>query len=133
MRLPCGTVLLMSCTWILVCQGFGNKISPSVKTHEIISFTNGQWFDGQSFKPMTGCIVEEKLVFRLLDIWTRATAKAIFPARKIGELKEGGEASFLVSRGNPIDDFAAIRDIVLEVKQGAVLTPRDRNNIKKDG
>jgi hypothetical protein len=64
----------------------------------------------------------------LLDIWTRATAKAIFPARKIGQLKEGNEASFLVLRTNPIDDFAAVRDIVLEVKQGAILTPRNRND-----
>ena len=44
------------------CQGFGNRISPSVKTHEIISFTNGQWFDGQSFKPITGIAKLEQVL-----------------------------------------------------------------------
>jgi hypothetical protein len=58
----------------------------------------------------------------LLNIWTTSTAKTIFPTRRIGELKEGYEASFLVLRENPLEQFpAAVQDIALAVKQGHVL------------
>ncbi len=57
----------------------------------------------------------------LLAIWCTATAKTIFPKRKIGELKEGYEASFLVLRSNPIQDFSAVQHINVRVKQGHVL------------
>jgi hypothetical protein len=57
----------------------------------------------------------------LLDIWTRGTARTIFPNRKIGELKAGDDANFLVLKSNPLDDFGAVQDIALEVKQGVVL------------
>jgi len=57
----------------------------------------------------------------LLNIWCTTTAEAIFPQRRIGHLKEGYEASFLVLPRNPLDDFSAIEQITLEVKQGHVL------------
>jgi len=41
----------------------------------------------------------------LLTIWCTTTAKTIFPDRKIGELKENYEASFVVLSGNPLQDF----------------------------
>jgi hypothetical protein len=58
---------------------------------------------------------------RLLNVWCTTTAEAIFPQRRIGHLKEGYEASFLVLPRNPLDDFSAIEQITLEVKQGHVL------------
>lgn len=46
------------------------------------------------------------------------TAQTIFPNRKIGMLKEGYEASFLVLNGNPIVDFNQVKNIKLRFKQG---------------
>lgn len=57
----------------------------------------------------------------LLSIWCRSTASTIFPKRKIGELKEGYEPSFLVLKGNPLQDFTAVEHISLAVKQGQIL------------
>jgi imidazolonepropionase-like amidohydrolase len=47
--------------------------------------------------------------------------ETIFPGRKVGRLKEGYEASFLVLGGDPIEDFTAVEKIELEVKQGHLL------------
>lgn len=49
------------------------------------------------------------------------TSKDIFPGRKIGELKEGYEASFLVLKDNPLEDIRNINTIELRVKNGIVL------------
>lgn len=65
----------------------------------------------------------------LLKLWAEATPQAIFPARRIGCLRAGCEATFLVLRGNPLVDFQHVRDITLRVKQGNVLpgaTPNSR-------
>ena len=59
----------------------------------------------------------------LLNIWCTSTVQTIFPRRKLGELKEGYEASFLVLSADPIKDFSAIEKIDLRVKQGRVLEP----------
>lgn len=57
----------------------------------------------------------------LLKLWCEDTAAAIFPKRKIGHLREGYEASFLVLSGNPIEDFANVEKIEMRVKRGEVL------------
>jgi hypothetical protein len=57
----------------------------------------------------------------LLKVWTENTAKTIFPKRKIGILKEGYEASFLVLQGNPLENFEHIKKISLRFKQGVFL------------
>lgn len=57
----------------------------------------------------------------LLKLWCEETAAAIFPKRKIGYLKEGYEASFLVLSGNPVSDFANVKKIEMRVKQGTLL------------
>jgi len=56
----------------------------------------------------------------LLNILT-LTPKTIFPDRKIGELKTGYEATFLVLNGNPLDNMNNIDDIILRVKNGIKL------------
>lgn len=58
----------------------------------------------------------------LLKLWSEATPQAIFPERALGCLQEGCEASFLVLRGDPLADFGHVRDIVLRVKQGQILS-----------
>jgi hypothetical protein len=59
----------------------------------------------------------------LLKMWCEATAATIFPKRKIGYLKDGYEANFLVLTGNPLTDFANVKTIELRIKQGEPLQP----------
>jgi hypothetical protein len=58
----------------------------------------------------------------LLKLWCETTARAIFPGRKIGYLKKGYEASFLVLGGNPIESFDHVKGIKMRFKQGRRLT-----------
>lgn len=60
---------------------------------------------------------------QLLRAWSVDTPKAIFPQRRVGELREGYEANFLVLNGNPLDDPANLHQIGMRVKQGLVLPP----------
>ena len=57
----------------------------------------------------------------LLRLWSVTTPQAIFPARRIGALRDGYEASFLVLRANPLQDMAATRAISLRVKRGVAV------------
>ncbi|MCM8568553.1 amidohydrolase family protein [Gramella jeungdoensis] len=58
----------------------------------------------------------------LLKMWCENSSMTIFPNRKIGHLKEGYEANFLVLDSNPLDDIREINNsIVLKVKQGMIL------------
>lgn len=59
----------------------------------------------------------------LLKMLCETTAETIFPNRKIGHLKEGYEASFLVLNGNPIDNFESIKDIRIRFKKGHFILP----------
>ncbi len=54
----------------------------------------------------------------ILKIWTEDTPQTIFPNRKLGKLKNGFEASFLVLQDNPIKDFNGLKNIKLRFKQG---------------
>jgi hypothetical protein len=58
----------------------------------------------------------------LLKMWCETTATAIFPQRKIGRLKNGYEASFLVLIANPLEDFANVQKIDRRFKQGEFLS-----------
>lgn len=57
----------------------------------------------------------------LIEIYCKATPQLIFPIRKIGEIKEGYEASFIVLEENPFKNIDAIKSIGLKVKQGVIL------------
>ena len=57
----------------------------------------------------------------LLGMWTGTTPRAIFPRRRIGELRPGYEASFLVLEGDPLADFANATRIRLRMKQGHLI------------
>ncbi len=58
----------------------------------------------------------------LLKIAVESTPQAIFPNRKIGRLREGYEASFLVLNGNPLKNFDQIKNINLRFKQGVFIS-----------
>lgn len=53
---------------------------------------------------------------------TVTTPQMMYPKRKIGFLKEGYEASFLVLEGNPLADFEQIKNIKMRFKQGYFLS-----------
>ncbi|MBT8183170.1 MAG: amidohydrolase family protein [Eudoraea sp.] len=56
----------------------------------------------------------------LLNILTQ-TPKIIFPNRKIGALKNGYEATFLVLNDNPLKNMNSIENIALRIKNGITL------------
>jgi imidazolonepropionase-like amidohydrolase len=45
----------------------------------------------------------------------------ILPNRKIGEIKDGYEASFLVLEKNPLTDMQSVKKIDFRVKKGVIL------------
>lgn len=58
----------------------------------------------------------------LLKMWCEHASTTTLPNRKIGYLKEGYEANFLVLDVNPIEDIRLVNEaIVLKVKQGIML------------
>ena len=57
----------------------------------------------------------------LLKIWCQNTPQTIFPNRKIGFLRAGYEASFVVLENNPLADFTAVKNISFRFKQGFVI------------
>lgn len=59
----------------------------------------------------------------LVQLWSHDTPRAIFPARKVGRLTAGSEASLLVLACNPHARFACTDSIALRIKDGRVLSP----------
>ena len=57
----------------------------------------------------------------MLKIWCEDTPQTIFPNRKIGNLKSGYEASFLVLSGDPLGNFEQVRNIKMRFKQGYLI------------
>ncbi|SHG28308.1 amidohydrolase family protein [Flagellimonas flava] len=58
----------------------------------------------------------------LLKMWCENSATTTLPYRKVGFLKDGFEASFLVLDQNPLEDIKNINQtITLRVKQGVIL------------
>ena len=57
----------------------------------------------------------------VLKMSCEVTPQAIFPKRKIGFLRKGYEASFLVLDGNPLTNFEQVKNIKLRFKQGYLL------------
>ena len=58
----------------------------------------------------------------ILRMWAVTTPQAIFPRRKIGEFKDGDEASLLVLTADPTTDWAAAHGIAGRWKQGVRVT-----------
>lgn len=57
----------------------------------------------------------------LLKMWCETTPKAAFPNRRIGELRDGYKANFLVLDENPLEDFDHTQSITMRVKQGRIM------------
>jgi predicted amidohydrolase YtcJ len=67
----------------------------------------------------------------LLKILTESTPRAIFPGRRIGEFRDGYEASFLACDRNPLEDLKNIKSISVRFKQGHIVAivsgPEEQN------
>ena len=59
----------------------------------------------------------------LLRAWSEVTPQAIFPARRIGRIARGYEASFILLARNPLEDLKATGEIVRWFKQGVEIPP----------
>ena len=57
----------------------------------------------------------------MLKMWCETTPRAIFRSRKIGYLRDGYEASFVVLEADPLAGFDNVTQISLRCKQGNVL------------
>lgn len=57
----------------------------------------------------------------LLRMWSTNCATTLFPNRRLGRLKPGYEASFLVLAEDPLANLDAVRAIKLRVKEGRVI------------
>ena len=57
----------------------------------------------------------------ILKMWCEVSPQTIFPARKLGLLKDGYEASFLALDENPIKDLSARSKISMRFKQGHLI------------
>lgn len=82
--------------------------------------------DSYGSTPVGGAVAMSKLGLfgnlELLKIWCENTPQTIFPNRRIGRLKDGYEASFLVLRGNPLEDFEQVKNIDFRFKQGFIVS-----------
>jgi len=58
---------------------------------------------------------------QLLRLWVETGPRSVFPARAIGRLAPGFEASFLTTAADPTEDFSRVEQIRTRVKQGVVL------------
>jgi imidazolonepropionase-like amidohydrolase len=57
----------------------------------------------------------------MLRMWSTNCAATLYPQRRLGELRPGFEASFLVLGADPLADFDATGNIAMRVKEGRVL------------
>ena len=69
----------------------------------------------------------------VLDLWTRTTPRAVFPARAIGALEAGYEASLLALECDPTGDWACTGRIAHREKQGRALGADDLTVSRENG
>lgn len=79
-------------------------------------------------------VLPEILTVRDLGVYSNAellkmavsdTVRSIFPRRKVGQLRDGYEADFLVLQNNPLETLDNLRSIKLRIKQGRELKVPD--------
>ena len=59
-----------------------------------------------------------------LHAWCETTPQAIFPSRKIGKIKKGYEANFLVLSSDPLRDFTVVKEVKMTFKRGLEIKVR---------
>jgi imidazolonepropionase-like amidohydrolase len=84
----------------------------------------GADYYGKTVAPEIDSLIVQQIftAAQLLDLWSKQTTQHIFPNRKLGEIKEGYEASFLVLKENPVINIESIKTIVWRIKMGKFIT-----------
>ena len=108
---------------------FANKLKYQKQTirklyEKGVAIGLGADFYGKTVEPEIAYILKYKILSleEIIFLWGKSTSQMIFPNRKIGEILEGYEASFLVLNKNVFKNFEAIHHIKLKVKEGKILT-----------
>ncbi len=84
----------------------------------------GADYYGKTVAPEIDSLIAQQVFTpsQLLDLWCRQTTQHIFPNRKLGEIKEGYEASFLILKENPVTNIKCLKTIVWRIKLGKFIT-----------
>ncbi len=95
----------------------------TIKTLKNADFVFAIGSDRDSLTPELNYWVKNNIFDPLFTLQTATTTtpQTMYPKRKIGLLKEGYEASFLVLEGNPLVNFEQTKNIKLRFKQGYFL------------
>ena len=93
-----------------------------LKKHHVVLLIGSDQFRRTSQAEVIA-LAESKLLTNqeLLKSWCEATPQAIFPQRRLGKLRDGYEANFIVLSDNPLLNLAAVRDVRLVFKKGQQL------------
>ena len=118
------TLALVAAAILLAALG----CAPKPASPGVYAYRGGHWFNGQAFESRDVYVANGMFVAKpssapdsTIELSGKFVAFGIFPQRRIGELRPGFEASFLVLDGDPIADFGNTSRIGLRVKQGVAL------------
>jgi imidazolonepropionase-like amidohydrolase len=94
---------------ILKMAGFKLAIGSDVY-NQTLAPEYAYWFSNKIFDPEF-----------IIHTMCQTSARLLYPNRKIGQLMEGYEASFITLDENPIDNWKSLQKIDLKIKQGQLL------------
>lgn len=125
-RIPVHTTVALLRKFPVVDQAAGQRRSAAVKANLQLARRLGvNLVAGSDAAEATSRLEIDELrklgIFpnaELLAMWGERCAQAVFPARKVGRLEAGYEASFLVLQGDPLADFDNTRRISRAMKDG---------------
>lgn len=128
-----GVRVITTLGWLKGDEDFANDAQRTEDVKQQIIIPNLRLLKRYGVKMLVGSdqfrqtVVPEILLINSLKVFTtlellkmscEATPQAVFPKRKIGLLRDGYEASFLVLDRNPLTNFGQIKNINLRFKQG---------------
>ncbi len=98
---------------------YKKEMLQALYTAKVTIALGGDYF-GNTVAPEIDTLIKYKFFSnrQLLTIYSKLTPQSIFPKRKLGEIKEGFEASFVVLLENPLLNIEAIKNILFRIKQG---------------
>jgi len=90
-----------------------------LKKHNVSIAIGSDNYGGTSYDEVKA-LAESKLFSssELLKMWTENTVATIFPNKKLGYIREGYIADFLVLPENPLEDFNNLQNISMMYKEG---------------
>lgn len=102
---------------------YESNIMRQLYKHKVPIALGGDYF-GKTVEPEIDSIIANNIFSgaELIDIWSRQTVQHIFPKRKIGEIKQSYEASFIVFENDPTKNISAIKKVRMRFKNGKFIT-----------